>query len=131
MRRESPWKSSVFRTLFGVLYGMLWMAGGLLLLSGLLLLGNVSEQFLMIAADVLWCIGALIAGHRSGYHARLHGIRTGMLCGTLMCGVLLAGCVWMQYEIALHLWIRCALLLLSSVIGGIWGVNTKITKPPY
>lgn len=110
---------------------MLPLAGGTLLLSGLLLLADIPARFLVAAADVLWCVGAFTAGCRAGYHARVHGIRTGLLCGSLMSGMLLACSVCMGGTISLRLLIRCCMLCIAGICGGIRGVNRKITKPPY
>ncbi len=107
------------------------MAGIAALLTILLLFMNVPERFLILAADVIWCIGAFIAGRISGKHARLHGIRIGLLCGLFLCCILLAACVCMDAAITARVWIRCAAVLPSGVCGGICGVNTKINKPPY
>ncbi len=131
MRRHSLWKSPVLRILLGVLYGMLWMAAGTVLLAGSLLLGNVSARLLAASADVLWCIGAFAAGSRAGYHARLHGIRTGLLCGLLMSSILLVFCISIGAVVSARVLIRCAMLCIAGICGGIRGVNIKITKPPY
>lgn len=121
------WGSPVFRLLLSVGRGLLWIAAGCLLLSGLLLLTAVPDWLLRTAADVLWGIGAFRAGLVYGFHARRHGIASGLLCGLLLCAILLAGCVCMGG--ALH-FRRCGWILLLAVCGGICGVNRKIVKPP-
>lgn len=131
MRRDSLWKSAVFRMVLGVLYGMLWTIAGMLLLSCALLFAHVPERMLMLAGDCFWGIGAFMAGSRAGFHARRHGIRTGLFCGLLICGILLAGGVYMNAAVSLRIGIRCGIILLAAVCGGVRGVNRKITKPPY
>ena len=131
MRRDSLWGSSVFRLVLGVFYGCLWTAAGMLLLSVALLFMQIPERMLMLAADCFWGLGAFMAGSRAGFHARRHGIRTGLLCGALLCGVLLSGGVHAGMVLSSRIGIRCGILLLAGICGGVRGVNRKITKPPY
>ena len=131
MRRDRLWKSPVFRTVLGVLGGLLRIIAGMLLLSGFLLLTHIPERLLMLAADIFWGIGAFCAGNTSGFHARRHGILTGLLCGALLCAIQLAGCVCMGGAISERIAVRGGILLLAAVCGGVRGVNRKITKPPY
>ncbi len=131
MRRVYLWKSGVFRTLLSVLWGLVWLFVGLLLLSGILLLTHVPERMLMLAADCFWSISAFLAGSRAGFHARRHGMRTGLLCGLLLCAVLLAGNICTGGTLSIRIGIRCILILLASLCGGVRGVNRKLTKPPY
>ncbi|MBE6851792.1 MAG: TIGR04086 family membrane protein [Ruminococcus sp.] len=131
MRRDSIWKSSVFRIILSSFYGLAWMAGGAALLTILLLFMSIPERFLILSADILWCFGTFQAGRLAGKHARLHGIRTGFLCSALMCGILLAVCIGMDAELSARVGLRSAMLLPAGICGGICGVNTKIKKPPY
>lgn len=131
MRRDSLWKSPVFRIVLGTFYGSLWTAAGMLLLSCALLYVQIPERMLMTAADLLWGVGGFMAGSRAGFHARRHGIRTGLLCGALLCGILLAGSVYMGTVLSIRIAVRCSILLLTAVCGGVKGVNRRITKPPY
>lgn len=129
--RYGFWKSPVSRTLSGVIFGMMIIAAAAVPIAVLLLFLNIPERFLMLLSDLLWCMGSFFAGKITGKHARVHGIRTGIACGILMCVVLMSVCSAMGAAISLRIQIRCLAILPCAVLGGILGVNTRITKPPY
>lgn len=129
MRRNSLWGYPVFRILLAVLRGVFAVMIGIFLLTGLLLLADVPYSLLRMAADVLWAVGAFAAGQCAGFHARQRGILTGLLCGLFLCGVLLCGCTVLELY-SVRITIRCVIILLAAVCGGIIGVNRKIRKPP-
>lgn len=129
--RYSIWKSPVLRSVSGVLSGIMLMAAAAVPIAVLMLFVHIPERFLMLLSDVLWCMGAFFAGKISGKHARVHGIRTGITCGILMCVVLMSVCCGLGAVISLRIQIRCMAILPCAVLGGILGVNTRITKPPY
>ncbi len=129
MRRNSLWGYPVFRILLGVFRGMLAAAAGIALLAWLMLLLPVPVQILYPLIDLLWGMGGFTAGQSAGYHARRRGILTGLLCGALLCAVLLCGSVILGGHFV-RIPLRCGIILIASVCGGIIGVNRKIRKPP-
>lgn len=131
MRRMHPWKSPVLRLLLAVLWGAAVMTACVLPAAGLLLVTAIPEWLLVWMADAFWCIGAFLAGNKAGFHGRRRGILTGLLCGGLLCLVLLVVCVLMKGTIPLRVLVRCILLLAAGMCGGVRGVNRKLTGPPY
>lgn len=133
MRRRGarPWRSAVFRHLLAVLEGMLWVGcGGLAVTLAVWKLGSPSGAVMRLVSVLLWSAGAFLAGRRAGKHGRRHGIRTGLLCGGLLCLLLLCGMVLLKEEWHGALLVRMAAMLLSGAIGGIIGVNTRLKAPP-
>lgn len=128
MRRISLWGYPVFRILLGVFRGMLTAAAGILLLAWLMMLLPIPVQVLYPAMDLVWGLAGFTSGQGAGYHARHRGILTGLLCSAFVCMVLLCGCAVLGTYSA-RIPIRCGIILLASVCGGIIGVNRKITKP--
>ena len=131
MRYVSLWKPAFFRYFFSVLNGIFCMIAGGLLTAGLLMIGNLPAPFLIGISHFLWCLGALTAGQKAGFHGRRHGIRTGFFCGVLFCCLLFAGHYLFQETDSGKMALRCILILLSGTAGGVWGVNTRLKKPPY
>lgn len=129
--RYSIWKSPVLRSVSGVLSGILLMAAAAVPIAVLLLFVHIPERFLMLLSDVLWCMGAFFAARISGKHARTHGILTGFFCGLLLCAILMCGAAILDTPLSARLWCRCGMLIICAICGGICGVNTRITKPPY
>ncbi len=125
------WKSPVLRTVSSVFCGSLLMLAVALPLAVLLLFLHVPERFLILLSDLLWCLGAFFAGRLSGKHARIQGILTGISCGILLSSILLGGAVFLEIPLSARLLRRCGILTFCAVCGGICGVNTEITKPPY
>jgi putative membrane protein (TIGR04086 family) len=91
---------------------------------------NIPLWILTVLADILWCVGSFVSGRRAGLHNRRHGIRTGAVCGAVLVLLLLCGCCIAGELPDVQFGVRCGLLVLSGCIGGIVGVNTKITRPP-
>ncbi len=130
VRRNSLWGYPVFRILLGVFRGMLTAAAGVVLLAWLMLVLPIPAQVLYPLMDLIWGVCGFTAGQSAGYHARRRGILTGFCCGALLCTVLLCGAVLFGNNF-LRIPLRCGIILLAAVCGGILGVNRKIRKPPY
>lgn len=131
MRHISIWKSNLLRYFFSILESVFLLAAGGLCISGLLLIGNLPAVMLIWMMHILWSISAFCAGRRAGLHGRRYGILTGMLCGILLCLLLFAGCLVLRESVTERILFRSLLILLSSIAGGVIGVNTRLRKPPY
>lgn len=126
-----PWRSAVFRHLLAALEGSFWVGcGGILLAFAVWKLGSPSAAVMRLAAVLLWSVGAFLAARRAGKHGRRHGIRTGLVCGGMLCLVQLCGTVLLHEAWHSAVLLRMAGMLLAGSIGGISGVNTKLKAPP-
>ncbi len=77
-------------------------------------------------------IGGYASGVIIGKYKRRNGILSGLKCGLWLWGIIsVFGIVYMR-EIAFAPIVRNFLFLcIPSVIGGIYGVNSKMRRPPY
>ncbi|MDE5793042.1 MAG: TIGR04086 family membrane protein [Oscillospiraceae bacterium] len=131
LRHASIWQSKIGKYLFPTLEGLVWLSGGSLLCAGLLLIGTIPAIAMTYLMHILWSISAFCSGRRAGFHGRTHGIRTGFICSVILCVILFLGCFALQENITERLLTRCLFMLITGIIGGIIGVNTKLKKPPY
>lgn len=120
----------MLRLLLAVCSGLSVTACGVFLCAAGLLLGNVPAWLLAWISTVLWCAGAFRAADCFARHTRHHGIGCGLLCGGMFCIILLIGMQYAEGVLLSRVLLRCVLLLLTGMCGGVYGVNRKITKPP-
>lgn len=113
-----------------VLLGLLWILAAALAGSVLLWKLPLSGQTLALLSAGIWCLGAYRAGCSAGTHIRRHGLRTGLICGLLLC--ILAGtvCFFIRHSFTPEVLKRFLFILAASGIGGIRGVNRKVKGAP-
>ena len=96
--KRQPARQSIWENRFGYLPAALSVGIGLLLaglaaLSGLLLLSDLSEWISALLLGLLLFCSGYSMGRFAGFHRRRKGWLTGLCCGLLLCGILLAvGC---------------------------------------
>lgn len=77
-------------------------------------------------------IGGYASGVTIGKCKRRNGILSGLKCGLWLWGIISVFGIVYMHEITLAPLVRNFLFLcIPSVIGGIYGVNSKIRRPPY
>ena len=137
--KRQPARQSIWENRFGYLPAALSVGIGLLLaglaaLSGLLLLSDLSEWISALLLGLLLFCSGYSMGRFAGFHRRRKGWLTGLCCGLLLCGILLAvGLFWQGTA----RWGDSHFLSWASkkenggsVWGGISGVNAPHKKPP-
>ena len=98
--KRQPARQSIWENRFGYLPAALSVGIGLLLtglaaLSGLLLLSDLSEWISALLLGLLLFCSGYSMGRFAGFHRRRKGWLTGLCCGLLLCGILLAvGLFW-------------------------------------
>ncbi|MCR4645549.1 MAG: TIGR04086 family membrane protein [Oscillospiraceae bacterium] len=119
----------LYRDIAALLGGWLLTVPFLLLMTGLTLwLGQLPQAVLHCMAALGWGLAAFWAGRCIGLHRRHHGLLLGMLCGGIYWGLRLIGAALLgdpSPAPGLLLW-----LLLTGMIGGVIGVNTRCKQPP-
>ncbi len=130
MRRIRPWKSPVCRLMLSLGCGLLRMAAGVLLCAAVLLAMPMPEWLLAWLATILWCLAGGSAAACFARHTGRHGLGCGLLCGSVLCLLLLTGMRCLHSPWHAGVWVRGAAILLTSLCGGVYGVNRKRTKPP-
>ncbi len=130
MRRMHPWRQPPVRLLLSIASGMLRMAAGVLCCASVLLTVSLPEWLLSLISLMLWCWGAFASSDCFARHTRRGGMACGLLCGGILCLVMLTGMLYLRPVWESRTALRCAAVLLAAVCGGIRGVNRKITKPP-
>ena len=131
--QRQPVRQSIWENRFGYLPAALSVGIGLLLaglaaLSGLLLLSDLSEWISALLLGLLLFCSGYSMGRFAGFHRRRKGWLTGLCCGLLLCGILLAVGLFWQGTAGSP--VRLLLICGGSIWGGISGVNAPHKKPP-
>ena len=129
--KRQPARQSIWENRFGYLPAALSVGIGLLLaglaaLSGLLLLSDLSEWISALLLGLLLFCSGYSMGRFAGFHRRRKGWLTGLCCGLLLCGILLAVGLFWQGTAGSPVLLICG----GSIWGGISGVNAPHKKPP-
>ena len=116
------------RHTFAALCGGCLLAAPFLLLTAALIrwMGQLPQAVLYIPAVPGWGLAAFWTARHIGLHRRHHGLLAGAACGGFYCGLRLIGAVLLS--IPLHrgmLWFG-AWLLVTGMLGGVIGVNTRL-----
>lgn len=92
---------------------------------------DIPDKIIRIAIDFVLCCGGFASGFSHGKFKRHKGILCGIICGFwLWMAVTVFGlCAEKMLEINITIF-NGIILCVSSVIGGIYGVNSKIRNPP-
>lgn len=124
-------KSKLFRYICFLLESTgIFFIGGFCL-CGIMLSGTIPAVMLIWMAHLLWSMSAFCLARRMGMHGRRYGMFRGLLCGVLVCVLLFIGNALLHEIVTKRILVRCLLILLSGIVGGVIGVNTPIRKPPY
>ena len=100
--------------------------------SGILVIISLSCVCSYCMIDFVLCAGGFISGFQFGKVKRRKGIADGLLCGIwLGLIVTIFGLFYVRKLVLLTMLKNLLFLCISGAIGGVFGVNTKIRRPPY
>lgn len=93
------------------------------------LFADISEEILDIASVAILSVAAFSAGYFATQIYRSKGLIQGILCGATAFGLaLLLSLAFEEFECRDIAVVKGVFCLLSGMIGGVKGVNTKKTK---
>lgn len=93
---------------------------------------DMPESAVIIMIDFVLCAGGFISGFQFGKVKRRKGIACGLLCGIWLCLiVVIFGLFYTGKIVFLTMLKNLFFLCISGAVGGVFGVNTKIRRPPY
>lgn len=93
---------------------------------------DIPESAINIMIDFVMCAGGFISGFQFGKLNRRKGIVGGLICGVwLALIVMFFGLLYMRKLVFLTTIGNLFFLCMSGAVGGVFGVNTKIRRPPY
>ncbi|NLP26367.1 MAG: TIGR04086 family membrane protein [Clostridiales bacterium] len=130
-RRNCLWDSKIVyitrSALFGIGVTVLCLMG----FSAIMTRFSASPMVVSMMANISLCVGCCVAGFMAAKKRRRYGIMTGIYCGAIIyCVVYFLGVVVLGRFISMSLLTKLLMAVVCSAIGGIFGVNTKIRRPP-
>lgn len=133
---NNPYPIDWHRLLRGVLVGVLIGEAVTLVLLFLFSCMMAFVHLPLAAADWMssgaLVIGAAAGGFLSAVISKANGLLTGLLCGVVLCVLLiLLSLVFHPFEATTFFLLKVTLSLIFSAIGGILGVNRKQRKRKY
>lgn len=127
MRQKKRTDSGVCRYMAALLEGLLWTVPFAVLAVFLVLwMGRLPGMVMDILTGLGWCTAAFVSSRRAGLRGRHHGIRTGILCGSILWTVRLCGAVLLGASVTAGTLLYLLLLLPTGAVGGVIGVNMRI-----
>ncbi|MEG0614696.1 MAG: TIGR04086 family membrane protein [Oscillospiraceae bacterium] len=126
---SSTFKSTrAYNTLTSVLLGGIQTIICLLAFSFIMSKIDVSGGIISAMSSVALCIGAYFSGFIAAKRHRKNGLLTGLLCGVVIfCIVFLISVIFFKSPISIGLFPKFVMIMICSGIGGIIGVNSKIS----
>ncbi len=116
----------------GLKYGLAAEVGMIfamiLIISVVLLVFNLSKAVIMIAVVVTLFAASYTGGYVSTQICRHGGLVQGLLCGAVLCVIILPASVVSNGYLSGYCILRLIVCVLGGAIGGIKGINTKKTK---
>lgn len=132
--RKTPAERLRTEKIKAVLYAALACAGAVfltsLLFSGIASAVDLSDGTFTLMSSIALCAGcfaaSFAAARRRGKGGHCSGIKTGLLCGTIIfAAVLLAGTLFVRSFSAGGFFTKALIILVCSSIGGIFGINAR------
>ena len=110
----------------GLCVAVLCMSGFSLLLTYF----DASDGLISFMAGASLCAGGYTSGRYCAKRMRQNGMLYGLLCGFSVCVIVfIVGMLFIREIAGAGFFKRLVMVIVCSVIGGVYGVNTKITKP--
>ena len=130
-RRKCLWDLKIVyitrSALFGICVTILCLIG----FSAIMTRFSAPPAIVSMMANISLCVGCCVAGYTAAKKRRRYGIMTGIYCGAIIyCVVYFLGIVILGRFISFSLFTRLLMAVICSAIGGIFGINTKIRRPP-
>ncbi len=127
-RKEEPQWLAVWAKPLGIgaLVGVVACLVSLLGMAALLLTQDTPQTFVAPLALVALVVGCFVGGVVAARCAGQNGWLMGLLCGGVLFLLLLFGSGFALFRsTAMHPLLKLAVMLLSSAVGGIVGINLK------
>lgn len=119
-------KRSIKPIAVSTLVGAIFCIGILLLLSLVVSTQNIPQAMISPMAIFAVSVGSFASGFCCARAMRANGLAYGALCGVIMCTVVLfASLIVSDGGFGIPALLKIAFMMLSSMIGGVMGVNTK------
>lgn len=124
-QKISFWENRIFVTAFSVLAGM-----------AVFIIVMLFFSFIMTLADIplkIYSLFALVSAGLSGFVSALvlagisyrNGIKKGLECGLIITAIYFVSAIFIKQGLNISLLLKPSVIIISSVIGGIYGVNRK------
>ncbi len=98
-----------------------------LLFGTVMTLADVSDEIVSIAGTLILSTDCLIASYVSTQIVRNNGLVQGLIVGCFVSVVLLLICLIVNKTLTIPCFEKMVCCMLSSIIGGIKGINTRKT----
>lgn len=124
-QKTSLWKNRIFVTAFSVIVGMAVFTVTMLFFSFIMTLADIPLKiyslFALVSAGLSGFVSALVL---AGISHR-NGIKKGLGCGLIITAIYFVSAIFMKQGLNISLLLKPSVIIISSVIGGIYGVNRK------
>ncbi len=133
MRREKKRirKMKYYNIIFSVSCGILLMSGIIIVFAYMGVRTDLPQFILSAVPGLSAAFGGILSGYLYGKQKRHKGIANGMLCGVLIyAAALIFGIFYLKKLPPLSFSVYLLILCPAGAVGGIYGVNSRIRKPP-
>lgn len=124
-QKISFWENRIFVTALSVLAGMAVFIIVMLFFSFIMTLADIPLKiyslFALVSAGLSGFVSALIL---AGISQR-NGIKKGLECGLIITAIYFVSAIFIKQGLNISLLLKPSVIIISSVIGGIYGVNRK------
>jgi len=98
----------------------------LIILSAVLSFNSVPQSFINPMSIAAITIGSFISGYICAKLKKEKGMFYGLICGCVIFIIILIASLTISYSgIGALIWIKLAMIILSSMLGGVLGVNSR------
>lgn len=126
-QKNSIWKNKIFVTAFSVISGIAVFIITMLFFSFVMTLADIPlKVYSLFALFSIGLCGFVSAFILAGISHR-NGIKKGLECGLIITVIYLVLAIFICKEPNISLLLKPSVVIISSVIGGICGVNKKIS----
>ena len=102
-----------------------------LLVSGIMVYVDIPDKICRLLSIAILASGSFVSGKYGAVRKRKHGIVIGALCGMCTCLIMIIVYIIISEGVTFsNIFIKIFISMLSGAIGGVQGVNKKISKPP-
>ena len=113
----------------GMAFAVLSCTLVLLLAAVIMSSSDVPEGYAAIAADTAVIVSSLAAGTAAAKVLKMRGLMVGIVMGAVYYAVLMiVGLIFFNTELTAAAATRLIMIVISSAIGGVLGVNVRIKK---
>ncbi len=101
------------------------------LVSGVMVYVDVPDKTCRLLAISILASGSFVSGKYGAVRKRRHGIFIGAFCGMCTCLIMIIVYIFLSKSATFSdIFIKIFISMLSGAIGGVQGVNKKISRPP-